>query len=101
MKGICRDSSLTLTAGIMIIAALVLALQVGFAPAHGQDDIPDDAEIVFGETIPPDGDQDLTCTAGATGNCKVVYVVSAVPSYEAAIEACGAATCLTRAEFRW
>ena len=91
---------LTLILGMAAAAALLIVLQISPAPALGQT-VPDDAEQLVGHTIAEGATRDYSCTAGATGNCTVVYVLPALPSAEYAIELCGSPRCVTRIEYRW
>ena len=98
MPELLRVNRFTAIAGSALL--LALALLISLAPALGQT-VPDDAEQLVGHTIAEDATRDYSCTAGATGNCSVVYIVPELPSAEEAISVCGSPRCVTRIEYRW
>lgn len=99
MKELYRDKSRAAAGGIMLIAALLFVLQVGFAPAQGQSAAPADADK-HSDIVPEGTEFDYSCTTGPSGHCEVQYVDLDL-SGEEAEQLCGTGQCWVRIEFRW
>ena len=97
MNGYFRISRFNILAGIAVVVALLLALQVSLAPTLGQKDRTKHETYLARGTYW----EDYSCTAGATGNCRVTYTTLLWTSQSDAERLCGASVCVLRLEVRW
>ena len=96
-----RDYKFNAYWGIAIVLALLLALQMSLAPALGDEDNSRDAIKIATYHDSNDVVQNYSCTAGATGNCRVTYRTQWHLTEEKSLSLCSAALCKLRLEMRW